>query len=48
MEYGRCMKCKRKVEIENPKEIIMKNRMKAIKGVCHKCGTKVFKIVGKA
>lgn len=48
MVYGRCMKCKKRVEIANAKEIVMKNKMKAIKGNCPKCGTKVFKIMGKA
>ena len=45
---GRCMKCKGPVKIKNPKEQIMKNGMKAAKGECPKCGTKVFRILGKA
>ncbi len=48
MVKGRCMKDKMQVEIKDPKEIIMKNGMKAVKGVCPKCGTKVFRIIGKA
>ena len=48
MVKGRCMKDKMEVEIKDPKEIIMKNGMKAMKGTCPKCGTKVFRIVGKA
>lgn len=48
MVEGRCMKCKKNVEIKNPQEIVMKNGMKAVKGTCPICGTKVFKIVGKA
>ena len=47
MADARCMKCKKQVEVKNPEEVIMKNGMKAIKGVCPDCGTKVFKIVGK-
>ena len=39
-----CMKCKKKVEIENPKAITMKNKRPATQGVCSSCGTKVFKI----
>ena len=35
------------VNQENPEETIMKNGMKAVKGVCPDCGTKVFKILGK-
>ncbi len=48
MVEARCMKCKKQVEIKNPEEVIMKNGMKAIKGICPDCGTKVFRIVGKA
>ena len=48
MAEARCMKCKGPVQIKDPKDVIMKNGMKAIKGVCPKCGTKVFRIVGKA
>jgi len=48
MPKGRCMKCKTEREIKDPKEVVLKNKMKAIKGVCPVCGTKVFRIVGKA
>jgi len=48
MVQGRCMKCKKSVDIKDAKEVTMKNKMKAMKGVCPKCGTKVFRIVGKA
>lgn len=43
-----CVKCKEKREIKDPEEVVMKNKMKALKGTCTKCGTKVFKITGKA
>jgi DNA-directed RNA polymerase subunit RPC12/RpoP len=46
-QQGRCMKCKKQVEIKDEKEVIMKNGMKAATGLCPDCGTKVFKIVGK-
>jgi DNA-directed RNA polymerase subunit RPC12/RpoP len=39
-----CMKCRRKVEIKNPKAIRMKNKRPATQGVCPRCGTKVFRI----
>lgn len=42
-----CMKCRAKVEIKNPQSVKMKNGKPATKGVCPKCGTKVFRI-GKA
>jgi DNA-directed RNA polymerase subunit RPC12/RpoP len=48
MVEGRCMKCKKQVEIKNPQEVVMKNGMKAVKGTCPTCGTKVFRILGKA
>jgi len=48
MVEARCMKCKKQVEIKNPQNVVMKNGMKAVKGVCPHCGTKVFRIVGKA
>ena len=48
MAEGRCMKCKKQVEIQDPKEVVMKNGMKAVKGTCGTCGTKVFRILGKA
>lgn len=44
---GRCMKCQKQVKIKNGKEIVMKNGMKAMKGECPACGTKVFRILGK-
>ena len=34
MVKGRCMKCKKQVEMKNIKEITMKNKMRAAKGVC--------------
>lgn len=48
MVEARCMRCKKQVEIKNPEEVVMKNKMKAMKGVCPVCGTKVFRILGKA
>ena len=48
MAKGRCMKCKKEVEISNGKEVVMKNGMRAMKGECPNCSTKVFRILGKA
>jgi len=39
-----CMKCKKRVEIKDPKSIVMKNLRPATQGVCPTCGTKVFRI----
>ena len=47
MTQAYCMKCRGKVEMNNPQEITMKNGRPATSGVCPKCGTKVFRI-GKA
>jgi hypothetical protein len=41
------MKCKKQVEIKDGQEVVMKNGMKAIKGACPACDTKVFRILGK-
>ena len=39
-----CMKCRKQVEIKNPKSITMKNKRPATQGQCPNCGTKVFRI----
>ncbi len=48
MVEARCMKCKTSREMKDAKEVVMKNKMKAMKGTCPKCGTKMFRILGKA
>lgn len=45
---GRCMKCKEQKTMKDPELTTMKNGMKAAKGVCPVCGTKMFRILGKA
>jgi hypothetical protein len=47
MPEARCMKCKKTVQIKDPQNVTMKNGLKAVKGVCPACGTKVFRIIGK-
>jgi len=50
MTEGRCMKCKKQVEIKDAKDTTIKGKagvLAAIHGVCPHCGTKVFRIVGK-
>jgi predicted RNA-binding Zn-ribbon protein involved in translation (DUF1610 family) len=39
-----CVKCKAKREMKNPVATKLKNGRKATKGVCPKCGTKMFRI----
>lgn len=43
---GYCVKCKKKQEMNNPKEVTLKNGKLAMKGTCPACGTGMFKIVG--
>ncbi|MBS3060669.1 MAG: hypothetical protein J4432_04130 [DPANN group archaeon] len=43
---GYCVKCKAKRTMSNAKEVTMKNGRKALKGVCSKCGTGMYKILG--
>ena len=42
-----CVKCKKKVIMQNPKEYIMKNKTRAYKGTCPACSRKVFRIVAR-
>lgn len=48
MPEGYCVKEKKKVEIQNPTEVVWKNGLKAAQGTCPDCNTKVFRILGKA
>ena len=50
MVEGRCMKCKKQVEIKGAAEVTFKGKagdMLAMAGTCPECSTKVFRIVGK-
>ena len=42
---GYCLKCKKKRKMDKAKLFIMKNKRRAAKGVCSKCGAKMFKIL---
>ena len=44
MVQGYCMKCKKTVEMKNPKAAKMANGRDCVKGVCPVCGTNMFKI----
>ena len=46
MVEGHCMKCKTARVMKDAKQTKMKNGRDAVKGVCSKCGTKMFKIMG--
>lgn len=44
MANGYCVKCKAPREIQDPKQITMKNGRPATEGRCPVCGTRIFKI----
>ena len=44
MVQAYCMKCRKKVEVRNPSDVILKNNRPAISGTCPVCGTKVFRV----
>lgn len=44
-EKGYCVKCKATKEIQEAKEVTMKNGRKALKGKCPDCGTGMFRIL---
>jgi len=46
MAQAYCVKDKKKVEVQNAQQIIMKNGKPALQGICPDCGGKVFKIGG--
>ena len=48
MSEARCMRCRANKEIKNPEEVIMKKTgMRAIRGICPDCGTKMYRILKK-
>ncbi|HDY87794.1 MAG TPA: hypothetical protein ENH82_06705 [bacterium] len=47
MAQGYCVKCKAKKEMNDVKEVTMKNGRQANKGVCPTCNTSMFCIKGK-
>jgi len=52
MAQAFCVKCKAKKEMRDEKEVVMKGKggtkRRALTGVCPDCGTKMFRILGKA
>lgn len=50
MTQAYCVKCKAKREMKNEKEVTFKGRGNkkrlALSGVCPRCGTKMFRILG--
>ena len=46
-EKGYCVKCKATSTMVETQKVTMKNKREAIKGKCSKCGTGMYKILGK-
>jgi len=44
---GRCMRCKATKQMKNTEIVTMKTGMKAVRGICTICGTKMFRILPK-
>ncbi|MBI5148227.1 hypothetical protein HZA33_00955 [Candidatus Pacearchaeota archaeon] len=47
MVEGYCVKCKKKREIKDSKEVSMKGGRRAMTGKCPSCSTKMYRILGK-
>ncbi|MFC1947712.1 ferritin family protein [Chloroflexota bacterium] len=45
MAQAYCVKCRKMVEIQNPKTILLKNKSLAMTGTCPTSGTKVFRFI---
>lgn len=47
-----CVKCRDKREMQSVKEVVMKgkggSKRRAARGVCPECGTRMYRILGKA
>jgi DNA-directed RNA polymerase subunit RPC12/RpoP len=41
MAEARCMKCKKQVEVKDPQDVVMKNDLRAISGVCPHCSATI-------
>ena len=44
---GYCVKCKATQTMAEAEKVTMKNGREAVKGKCSKCGTGMYKILGK-
>jgi NAD-dependent SIR2 family protein deacetylase len=44
MATAYCMKCRKKIELKDAKQIKLKNKMPAVQGVCPACEAKVFRV----
>jgi hypothetical protein len=44
MPEAYCVKCRKKRDMKDPKNVTLKNGKPAVKGVCPVCGTGMFRI----
>jgi predicted GH43/DUF377 family glycosyl hydrolase len=42
---GFCLKCQKKFTIKNPREVVLKNMRRAIKGACPCCGKNIVRLI---
>jgi len=45
MPTAYCVKCKKKREMKNPKNVKLKNGRKAMKGHCPECNTGMYRMM---
>jgi hypothetical protein len=45
-EQAYCVKCREKRDINDPKEVTLKNGRKALQGTCPVCSTKLNRMLG--
>jgi predicted RNA-binding Zn-ribbon protein involved in translation (DUF1610 family) len=51
MAEAYCVKCKKKKELKDPKEVVFegkKGKRKALQSKCPDCGTTITRIIGKS
>lgn len=46
-KIGFCAKCRKRMPIENPQELLLENNMKAIRGTCGKCDFPIFTVTNE-
>jgi len=45
---GYCVRCKKKVELRDPRKVAMKNDRLGMQGKCPHCGMTLYRILGRA
>lgn len=47
MVKARCLKCKKEIDVQEPKQTEVRPGVNAVKGTCPTCKGKVYRIIGK-